>query len=191
MGVERTFQVAAAGDDTANSRDLATLLTANGARITNLLQSVHKDILKPLYDAASPHPHQYDDIWALRFVLSHADDTEAVTAAAANIVWRKEKAAMLDAAGKGEKHPPFAAIERFVAADYHGSTLEGAPLYLIRAGISNPSVGAIICHSHSRGCQPLVSVAMRPTSDGTPGCHSRLVRCTHQFEIAKSVFGKK
>lgn len=131
--------VAAAGDQTANSRDLETLLPANGVRIATLLDSVRGDIPQPLSDAGSADPHHYDDIWALRFVLSHPEDANAITAAKANIAWRKEKAEMLEAARKGERLPRFAAVERFVAADYHGCTNSGAPLYLVRAGISNPT----------------------------------------------------
>lgn len=131
--------VAAAGDQMADSRDLETLLPANGVRIATLLDAVRADVPQPLSDAGSAEPHHYDDIWALRFVLSHPEDANAIAAAKANIAWRKEKADMLEAARRGDRLPRFAAIERFVVADYHGCTNSGAPLYVVRAGISNPT----------------------------------------------------
>ena len=130
--------VAAAGDETTNSRDLDTLLSGpNAGRIAALLDAVSGEI--PLSSSSSDDEdaHKYDDIWALRFVLSHPKDADAVVAAKANIAWRKEKAEMLEAARKGVRLKRFEAIERYVAADYHGTTNSGAPMYIIRAGISN------------------------------------------------------
>ena len=147
--------MAAAGDQTANSRDLEALLHgSNGDRIANLLAEVRPMLTddektKPSTSSSAAAAaaaddddgvlHPYDDIWALRFVLSHPEDAEAVAAAKANIAWRREKAEMLQAARKGERLPRFEAIERLVVADYHGSTVSGAPMYLIRAGITNPT----------------------------------------------------
>ena len=42
----------------------------------------------------------YDDIWALRFCLSHEDDAEALSHARRTLAWRKEHAEMLELAGK-------------------------------------------------------------------------------------------
>jgi|AntAceMinimDraft_11_1070367.scaffolds.fasta_scaffold77115_1 hypothetical protein len=97
---------------TAAASDLQTLLAANAAQIDSLLASVHLSI---------PYPSQYDEVWAPRFVMGRSD-AEALEAAKNNIVWRTEKAEMLAAAGRGERLPRFARIERYVAAGYHPVT---------------------------------------------------------------------
>mmetsp|Transcript_23541 Transcript_23541/g.57669 ORF Transcript_23541/g.57669 Transcript_23541/m.57669 type:complete len:426 (+) Transcript_23541:254-1531(+) len=135
-GVAVLHTTATADDPTASVRDLNTLLGANAVRVAALM-----DALVALGETSVglQSLEQYDDIWALRFVLSNADDAEALKAAKDTLEWRRDKREMLDAAAAGTKLERFAPIERFVAADYHGYTNSGQPMYIIRAGISNPA----------------------------------------------------
>jgi hypothetical protein len=59
--------VAAAGDPTATSRDLDTLLSVHGPRITVLLDALAASGEPD--DASSFPSAQFDNVWALRFVL--------------------------------------------------------------------------------------------------------------------------
>lgn len=123
---------AAPGDPTAGARDLDALLSANGEQVASLLRDVQTEV------EASVKPEQYDDVWGLRYVLSFADHAKRIAAAKKTIAWRDERAEMLEAAAREQRLPRFASIEKYVAADYHGVTHGGQPIYLIRAGISNP-----------------------------------------------------
>ena len=96
---------------------------------------------KPL-DVGPDSPSQFDDIWALRYVLSHTEDAVALENAKATLAWRREKAELLGAAARGEKLKRFALFERFIVGDYHGRTVSGQPMYIVRAGISNLQAGA-------------------------------------------------
>ena len=118
--------------------DVDELLAANTTRVTKLFASLKSGTGDD--EAALPvgEGTTYDDIWALRFCLSHEDDAEALSHARRTLAWRKEHAEMLELAGKGEKVKKFASIEKFVAADYHGEDKRGNPVYCIRAGVCNP-----------------------------------------------------
>ena len=126
------MSVAAAGDETAGNRDVDALLAANADRVRVLLDALRAGGAE--VGASTP----YDDVWALRFCLSHQDDAEAESCARRTLAWRAKKSEMLAHAAKGEPYPRFARLEKYVAADYHGETLARGPLYIIRAGISNP-----------------------------------------------------
>lgn len=135
------MSVAAAGDETAGDRGLDSLFEKHGARVRVLLQTLSGD--GHVVGDSTP----YDDIWALRFVLSHPEDADAARAAAETLRWRAEKKEMLAAAATGERPKRFEVMERLVVAQYHGETSTGAPLYIIRAGISN-TVALTTEHTH-------------------------------------------
>ena len=135
------MSVAAAGDETAGDRGLDSLFEKHGARVRVLLQTLSGD------GHAVGDSTPYDDIWALRFVLSHPEDADAARAAAETLRWRAEKKEMLAAAATGERPKRFEVMERLVVAQYHGETSTGAPLYIIRAGISN-TVALTTEHTH-------------------------------------------
>ena len=135
------MSVAAAGDETAGDRGLDSLFEKHGARVRVLLQTLSGDG----HGVGDSTP--YDDIWALRFVLSHPEDADAARAAAETLRWRAEKKEMLAAAATGERPKRFEVMERLVVAQYHGETSTGAPLYIIRAGISN-TVALTTEHTH-------------------------------------------
>ena len=65
------MSVAAAGDETAGNRDVDALLAANADRVRVLLDALRAGGAE--VGASTP----YDDVWALRFCLSHQDDAEA------------------------------------------------------------------------------------------------------------------
>ena len=135
------MSVAAAGDETARDRGLDSLFQKHGERVRVLLQALRGD------GHAVGDSTPYDDIWALRFVLSHPEDADAARAAAETLRWRAEKKEMLAAAATGERPKRFEVMERLVVAQYHGETSTGAPLYIIRAGISN-TVALTTEHTH-------------------------------------------
>ena len=135
------MSVAAAGDETAGDRGLDSLFEKHGARVRVLLQTLSGD--GHVVGDSTP----YDDIWALRFVLSHPEDADAARAVAETLRWRAEKKEMLAAAATGERPKRFEVMERLVVAQYHGETSTGAPLYIIRAGISN-TVALTTEHTH-------------------------------------------
>ena len=110
------------------------LLSEHASRVNALLDELAGD---------APLGEGEDEIWALRFVLSHShpsDDAAAASAARFCRRWRAENAAMLEAAREGRPLPPHAAIEALVATAYHGATKRGEPVYVIRAGIANAAV---------------------------------------------------
>ena len=135
------MSVAAAGDETAGDRGLDSLFHKHGERVRVLLQALRGD------GHAVGDSTPYDDIWALRFVLSHPEDADAARAAAETLRWRAEKKEMLAAAAAGESLKRFESLERLVVAQYHGETSTGTPLYIIRAGISN-TVALTNAHTH-------------------------------------------
>ena len=135
------MSVAAAGDETAGDRRLDSLFQKHGERVRVLLQALRGD------GHAVGDSTPYDDIWALRFVLSHPEDADAARAAAETLRWRAEKKEMLAAAAAGESLKRFESLERLVVAQYHGETSTGTPLYIIRAGISN-TVALTNAHTH-------------------------------------------
>jgi len=75
-------------------------------------------------------------------MLSHTEDADALKNARATLAWRREKADMLEAAASGKKLERFALIEQYIICDYHGRTTSGQPMYIVRAGLSNP--GAVM-----------------------------------------------
>ena len=70
------MSVAAAGDETAGDRGLDSLFEKHGERVRVLLQALSGD------GHAVGEGTPYDEIWALRFVLSHPEDAEAARNAA-------------------------------------------------------------------------------------------------------------
>ena len=135
------MSVAAAGDETAGDRGLDSLFHKHGERVRVLLQALRGD------GHAVGDSTPYDDIWALRFVLSHPEDADAARAAAETLRWRAEMQEMLAAAAAGKSLKRFESLERLVVAQYHGETSTGTPLYIIRAGISN-TVALTNAHTH-------------------------------------------
>ena len=125
--------VAASGDETAGRRGLDALLAEHAPRVRALRDA----LVAELGAGRVGDGTEYDDVWMLRFVLSNADDAEALSRARQTVEWRESKAEMLASARRGERLPRFARIETYVVSDYHGRTKEGAPLYVIRAGLTN------------------------------------------------------
>ena len=122
--------VAASGDETAGRRGLDALLAEHAPRVRALRDA----LVAELGAGRVGDGTEYDDVWMLRFVLSNADDAEALSRARQTVEWRESKAEMLASARCGERLPRFARIEVYVVSDYHGRTKEGAPLYVIRRG---------------------------------------------------------
>ena len=68
------MSVAAAGDETAGDRRLDSIFQKHGERVRVLLQALRGD------GHAVGDSTPYDDIWALRFVLSHPEDADVARA---------------------------------------------------------------------------------------------------------------
>uniref|UniRef100_A0A7S0WGT6 CRAL-TRIO domain-containing protein n=1 Tax=Pyramimonas obovata TaxID=1411642 RepID=A0A7S0WGT6_9CHLO len=83
---------------------------------------------------------EYDDIWILRFVLSHKKEPEATKAAEFALDWRAKNAELIQAVKDGKAPWDFFEhIEKYMCADIHSKrTLDGEPVFMVRAGISNP-----------------------------------------------------
>ena len=123
--------VAAADDATAGDRGLDSLFAKHGDMVSKLLGSLKQQNL-PVGEGTG-----YDDIWALRFCLSNESDEDALKNATETLRWREENKEILDAAAEGTSLDRFAPLEKLVITDYHGYTTAGAPLFVVRAGISN------------------------------------------------------
>eukprot|EP00747_Dinoflagellata_sp_TGD_P065868 gnl/TRDRNA2_/TRDRNA2_154547_c0_seq2.p1 gnl/TRDRNA2_/TRDRNA2_154547_c0~~gnl/TRDRNA2_/TRDRNA2_154547_c0_seq2.p1 ORF type:complete len:544 (+),score=90.84 gnl/TRDRNA2_/TRDRNA2_154547_c0_seq2:125-1756(+) len=123
---------ASASASPGTARDIDLLLKQHGDRIQKLLSSLRS---AGEDDVGAP---PFDEIWALRFLLSNkGEDEVAFKNAKETLAWRREKKDLIDAAREGKKLERFAHIERMVAADYHGCTTSGQPIYFLRAGILN------------------------------------------------------
>ena len=100
--------------------DVDELLAANAARVEKILTSLKNGTGDDAPSLPVGEGTPYDDIWALRFCLSHDEDDEALATARKTLSWRKEHAEVLEKAGKRERVKKFASIERFVASYYLG-----------------------------------------------------------------------
>lgn len=130
--ITTTMGVAAADDATSGDRGLDSLFEKHGGRVEVVLARLAKN------GHAVGEGTAYDAIWALRFCLSNESDDDAVSNAEETLVWRAANRQILDAAASGQKLAKFAALEDLVITDYHGFTKSGSPLFVVRAGISNP-----------------------------------------------------
>ena len=83
-------------------------------------------------------PAEWDDIWILRFVLSNETFASRVANARETISWRAANAPMLADAAAGRPLARIAHIEKFQVIGIHGQSNYGEPLYIVRAGLSNP-----------------------------------------------------
>ena len=80
-----------------------------------------------------------DDIFLLRFVLSFDDLKARVDALRKCISWRETNAVMLADAAAKRPAPSHEILEPWMCVSPHGSGRNGSPLYIVRAGLSNPS----------------------------------------------------
>ena len=110
----------------APPRDLDLLLKENSSKISDLRRS-----LGPVL------PHDYDDIWLLRFVLSNPDPTKCLDAASKCIAWRSENADLIRAVTSGQPHEAQSKIAPHLVYGMHGTSIYGEPLIIIRAGLCN------------------------------------------------------
>eukprot|EP00854_Cymbomonas_tetramitiformis_P000745 gene745-1213_t len=83
---------------------------------------------------------EVDELWLMRFLLSHELNVqEAAAAAEKAIEWRLKNMELIQCAR--EKKPAgefFGTINQYVCADFHDKrSKDGEPFYIVRAGISN------------------------------------------------------
>lgn len=81
-------------------------------------------------------PAGWDDVWLLRFVLSYAEDGARLEAALKCAAYRKAEAPLLALAAAGTPLPKAELIRTCLVADFHGTSLLGEPLFVVRAGLS-------------------------------------------------------
>jgi len=118
-----------------------------------LLAARAADISRLRYDVAPTElPPQWDDVWLLRYVLSFPGTENAVKRVELVrqcVAWRAENAGMLADAAAGRPAPHAAAIEPFMVSGFHQPSLLGEPLFIVRAGLSNP--GAVLDNVPAEG----------------------------------------
>lgn len=83
-------------------------------------------------------PAYWDDIWLLRFCLSFSETAERLSAIRTCISYRERNAAMLADAAAGRPAPHEDEIRPYMVQGFHGASIHGEPLYIVRAGVSNP-----------------------------------------------------
>jgi hypothetical protein len=112
---------------------LAPLLKEHYQSITTLR--------KTCADALARDGAQYDDeLFLLRYILSHDSDLElAAQAIRETITWREENKAKLERLGRGEPLDFDAQFSKYSINALHKQTKFGAPLFIVRAGLSNPT----------------------------------------------------
>jgi hypothetical protein len=111
---------------------LDELLSAHGASISAL----RADVLPPATAGGAP----IDDVFLLRFVLSFPEGGTARADALKRCVeWRTSHEALLADAAAGRPAPSSDVLEPFMVAAPHGVGKDGSQLFIVRAGLSNPS----------------------------------------------------
>lgn len=83
-------------------------------------------------------PDYWDDIWLLRFCLSFSGFAERLSAVRSCISYRERNAALLADAAAGRPAPHDDLIRPHIVEGFHGASVHGEPLYIVRAGLSNP-----------------------------------------------------
>mmetsp|Transcript_33115 Transcript_33115/g.105548 ORF Transcript_33115/g.105548 Transcript_33115/m.105548 type:complete len:404 (+) Transcript_33115:73-1284(+) len=116
-------------------------------RIEVLLSEHRSKVEAVKADVGSLGP-EYDDIFVLRFILSHPDVPEAASALKKTLAWRKEKAALLQRARDGTLPEKGDVITKYMFADLHKTTKYGEPIYLVRAGVSNIAAAMDLVEEH-------------------------------------------
>ena len=101
-------------------------------------------MLKRVREVCAEHiakdPEQFnDDLFLVRFCLSHKGDEEkTVQAVRTSIDWRFKNKDVLAQLATGWKHPDEKILCSYIPADLHGQTKDGSPIFIIRIGIGNP-----------------------------------------------------
>jgi hypothetical protein len=137
---------AAAASPVVDSNDTET--GAKRIMIAPLLEE-HKGLLEALRaecqtelnsasDDAEMHVHYNSDLFLLRFLLSAKFKLEkAVLAVKTTIAWRNKNKDMLKRMREGEPVPGMKECLKFNLADEHKTTLDGAPVVIVRSGVSD------------------------------------------------------
>ena len=84
-------------------------------------------------------PTSWDNISLLRYCLSFPDATERQTAIRSGLAWREKNAAMLADVAAGRPAPHEDVIRPHMVQGFHGLSIHGEPLYIVRAGLSSPT----------------------------------------------------
>ncbi|KAF0699239.1 Aste57867_10204 [Aphanomyces stellatus] len=108
--------------------DLDALLLQYKYKIESL-RGMLQDVLTSVYD---------DDLWLLRFILSHGTSDAAEESCRFTIEWRTKRAAVLSKIKAGAPPPFEAEVARFQVAGVHKATTLGEPIFIVRIGFFNP-----------------------------------------------------
>ena len=121
---------------TGKSAPLDPLLGEHAAAIAELQAAW----TTPLAEARSRCPGtQFDEIFLLRYLLSNdADPAKAGEQLRKGLEWRIEHADALAACARGDPPALNQIIAPYCVADFAFSTHEGAPVYVVRAGLGDP-----------------------------------------------------
>jgi hypothetical protein len=105
----------------------------------------HKDNLAQLRDkckeAIALHPTEFDDdLFLLRFCLSHKSDAEKrIKAVTEACQWRFKHKDLLAKIRAGERHPALVEFLKYCPCDLHKSLADGSPVLIVRQGLSAPA----------------------------------------------------
>jgi hypothetical protein len=85
-------------------------------------------------------PQQFnDDLFLVRFCLSHKGDAEkAVHAVKTTIAWRLKHKDLLAKLATGWRHPHEELLLRYTPVQVHGQLKDRSPFLVVRAGVGNP-----------------------------------------------------
>ena len=101
------------------------------------LLAKHQADISALRAAVGPLPSYWDDIWLLRYCLSFPDAEERQAAVKTCVAYREKNSAMLADVAAGRPAPHETAIRLHMTQGFHGASIYGEPLYVVRAGISS------------------------------------------------------
>eukprot|EP00009_Paramoeba_aestuarina_P013379 CAMPEP_0201540466 /NCGR_PEP_ID=MMETSP0161_2-20130828/70959_1 /ASSEMBLY_ACC=CAM_ASM_000251 /TAXON_ID=180227 /ORGANISM="Neoparamoeba aestuarina, Strain SoJaBio B1-5/56/2" /LENGTH=220 /DNA_ID=CAMNT_0047947937 /DNA_START=835 /DNA_END=1494 /DNA_ORIENTATION=- len=100
------------------------------------------EVKMSLIDLVSENPEELDDIFLLRYLLSFPNNEACIEAIRSAVKYRKENASWLASAKEGDrtKAPDYDELKIHMIAGTHKTTVHGAPLLFIRAGLSDTNI---------------------------------------------------
>jgi len=114
--------------------NVKALLIKHRESIDAIKQACAKDLASPTVGGIV-----YDDLFIVRYILSRKGDVEkAIESIRSCIAWRSENKDWIERAKAGEKAPKHAEISKLSIGGLYKNTVLGEPLYIVRAGISDP-----------------------------------------------------
>lgn len=123
--------------DAANTDDIDLVIRGP---VDDQLEENAEEIAKLKAMVEDVLPEEWDDIWLLRFILSNKGTAkDAVEKCKFTIQWRKDNKETLDMIAAGGEIPHKDLFNKYQVAGPHKCDKDGAPCFIVRIGLSNPS----------------------------------------------------